>query len=169
MSFVVRLSNLIEKVRETDLPDETFGETWTDWVNGELAESNANNAKNLGGRPRSTMDDEDESNQFDYNMEKIMSRFNTFNSLMSNSSNADEEEEDEGEGEAQEDFDLPKRGSDIPDMSGERPGTPMVPESRCEVDIPGETKVDSRYADASYWKVSGLESNSLEDLLADYQ
>lgn len=95
MSFVVRLANLIEKVRETSLTEAQFTDDWSAFVSGELAESNENNAKNLGGRPRSTMDDEDEANQFDYNMEKIMSRFNTFNSLMSNSSNNDDEEEDD--------------------------------------------------------------------------
>ena len=62
MSFVVRLANLIEKVRETSLTETTFSDDWSSFLQGEIAESNENNAKNLGGRPRSTMDDEDEAN-----------------------------------------------------------------------------------------------------------
>lgn len=86
MGFVVKLANLIKKKQDSEGldsvegADKVFNKNWSDFVEGELKESNNTNAKVLGGRPRSV--DEDE-NQFDVNMEKIMSRFNTFNSMMS--------------------------------------------------------------------------------------
>jgi len=101
MGFLIKLSNLVKKVFETDELStvegsaEVFNDEWTSYVNGELKQSNETNAKSLGGRPRSCMDEEDESNHFEVNMEKIMSRFNTFNSLMSNSSANEEDDEEE--------------------------------------------------------------------------
>jgi hypothetical protein len=89
MGFVVKLANLIiktielEKLMSESGASELFNENWNEFVSGELDTSNKTNAKSLGGRPRSTIEDDDDSNQFDVNMEKIMSRFNTFNSLMS--------------------------------------------------------------------------------------
>lgn len=98
MGFTIKLANLIIKKQESDdfksLPDASlvFNSDWEAFVSGELKSSNDQNSKVLGGRPRQA---EEEEQQFDVNMEKIMSRFNTFNSLMSASSSTDDDNEEE--------------------------------------------------------------------------
>ena len=107
----------------------------------------------LGGRPRQA---EEEENQFDVNMEKIMSRFNTFNSLMSASSSTDDDNEEEEQPEEQ------------PEDETEK--TELVEEEKVEnveVVLP-DTSLEPEYADNSYWRADGCE-DSLDDLLADYE
>ena len=138
MGFVIRLSNLVEKCRSSDCLDDldadsrVFNSEWKSFVEGELEDSNKTNSKSLGGRPRSSMDDDDEANQFDVNMEKIMSRFNTFNSLMSASSNADDDEEEDM---VQEEDDIIQEFNlESVEHNLVRPGTPqMKVEIRVEV------------------------------------
>lgn len=81
----------------TDLEgmEEIFNTDWTGFVNNELERSNERNSRNLGGRPTSTTSEDDETNQFDVNMDNIMKRFKCFNTIMQNNSSADEDEKDE--------------------------------------------------------------------------
>lgn len=100
MGFAIKLSNLIKKKCEAEQMttmeggEEIFTEDWTAYVEGELTKSNTENARNLGGRPHSNETDEEETNQFDVNMDRIMQRFNCFNSIMQNSTSEDEKGDD---------------------------------------------------------------------------
>lgn len=126
MGFCIKLSNLInDKVDSSDLKEmqeswdkeapssqeETVVSKWNSFVQNELATSNERNARNLGGRTQSTISDEEETNQFDVNMDNIMKRFKCFNTVISSSNNTDDDEEDEvinepeGEGEGDADGD----------------------------------------------------------------
>ena len=81
----------------TDLEgmEEIFNVDWTRFVKNELERSNERNSRNLGGRPTSTTSEDEETNQFDVNMDNIMKRFKCFNTIMQNNSSADEDEKDE--------------------------------------------------------------------------
>jgi len=97
-------------------------------------------------------------------MEKIMSRFNTFNSLMSTSSNNDDEEEEE----ANEDecaYEEPAEAEEIVPTTF----TPKTyVEKHIDVEVPSERVLENQYNDASYWKVTGCEDD-LDDLLKDFE
>ena len=101
MALIIKLANLLQK--HTDKPEvkeyiDALGDEWKSFVEGELKQSNILNTRSLGGQqPRSSQDDEDESNQYEVNMEKIMARFSNFNSVLSQSSSADNEDEEEEE------------------------------------------------------------------------
>lgn len=111
MGFVTQLANLIITAKSKDLESlegasAVFTDEWTEYVNGELESSNERNRRNLGGRPSSTTDEDDETNQFDVNMENIMKRFKSFSAVMQNNSSTDDDdekdEEDDDEGTANE-------------------------------------------------------------------
>ena len=61
---------------------EVFNAEWTAYMEGELQSSNTENARNLGGRPTSNETDDEETTNFDVNMDRIMQRFNVFNNIM---------------------------------------------------------------------------------------
>jgi len=103
MALVTKLGNLIQKFKENpevskylnSLPNQ---DEWKQFVEGELKRSNETNNKNLGGQqPRSSMDEDDDSKDYEMNMEKIMAKFSNFNTGMSNKSNNDDDEEEEEE------------------------------------------------------------------------
>ena len=152
MGFAVKLSNLIKKKMEADKMnemeggEEVFDANWTSYTDGELKSSNENNARNLGGRPHSSEAEEEETNQFDVNMDRIMQRFNCFNSIMQNSTTEDEKN----------------------DIADEPDQEDKGKQRHVEVTLPEEAPVDSSYSDAGYWKVQGCE-DELDDLLADYE
>lgn len=105
MGFVIKLANLIVKMKtnyssEDYKGDENFNKVysqdWEKFVEGELENSNDRNSKNLGGRPTSTTSDDDETNQFDVNMDNIMKRFKCFNNTMQNyNSSTDDDDKDD--------------------------------------------------------------------------
>ena len=78
-----------------------MGEEWRAFVDDELANSNTNNNKTLGGSTK--IDDGENSNgddpNYDDQMEKIMQRFTNFNQILSQGSNDTEENEDSDENE----------------------------------------------------------------------
>ena len=88
MGFVIKLANLIVKHRsQNDLDNceghaDVFNDEWEYFVSGELETSNERNKRNLGGRPTSTTSEDDETNQFDVNMDNIMKRFKCFNTIL---------------------------------------------------------------------------------------
>jgi len=61
---------------------DVFSSEWTEYLVGELETSNERNNRNLGGRTTEVNDDEDETNQFDVNMDNIMKRFKSFTTVM---------------------------------------------------------------------------------------
>lgn len=155
MGFAIKLANLIKKKQEADQMstmeggEEVFNAEWTAFMEGELTRSNNENARNLGGRPHSNDTEEEETNQFDVNMDRIMQRFNCFNSIMQNSTTEDEKNDDI---------------ADEPDEEDKSTGS----SAHVEVTLPEPVPLDSTYSDAGYWKVSGCEED-LDDLLADYE
>jgi hypothetical protein len=98
MATVIKLANLLNKHSDKiEVKEylETLGEDWKVFVDGELKTSNTLNTRSLGGQqPRNINDDDEDNNQYEVNMEKIMARFTNFNSVMS-SDNSNNEEEDE--------------------------------------------------------------------------
>lgn len=127
-------------------------------MQSELANSNERNARNLGGRTQSTVSDDDETNQFDVNMDNIMKRFKCFNTVISSNNTTDDDEEDEtinepeGEGESSTATDESK----------------PTEERQIEVNLPQQEVLNSKFADSGYWKVDPLEDD-LDALLADYE
>ena len=155
----------------TDLEgmEEIFNTDWTGFVNNELERSNERNSRNLGGRPTSTTSEDEETNQFDVNMDNIMKRFKCFNTIMQNNSSADEDEKDE----------------DVEDVSSNEPDAETDKDSRstllqldssdttaaeptCDVILPEVSEIDSKFADSGFWKIDPME-DELDDLLADYE
>lgn len=99
MGFVIKLANLIKTktdlITDVEKQSEVLTSEWQDFVSGELESSNERNARNLGGRTQSNVSDDDETNQFDVNMDNIMKRFKCFNSSMVSNTSTDEDEKDE--------------------------------------------------------------------------
>ena len=156
MGFAIKLSNLIKKKGEADQlstmegSDEIFNNEWTQYVEGELTRSNNENARNLGGRPHSNDTEEEETNQFDVNMDRIMQRFNCFNSIMQNSTSEDDKNDDI---------------NDEPDA--ERAGGSP---SKVEVTLPEPEVVDSKFSDAGFWKIEDeTTEEDLEALMAELE
>lgn len=167
MGLVVKLANLIIKTNDKDQLNVISSENqgWSEFVSGELEESNNTNAKSLGGRPRSNEKEEEEDTTFDVSMEKIMSRFNTFNSLMSNQSNNDDEEDEDESHEEQVGYEEPAEAEEVVPITI----TPKTfVEKHIEVEVPSERSLESQYTDASYWKVTGCEDD-LDELLKDFE
>lgn len=163
MGFVIKLANLIVKVKTMvaegmDL-EQVYTSGWDSFVSGELETSNERNGRNLGGRPTSTTDEDDENNQFDVNMDNIMKRFKCFNTIMQNNSSTDDDDKED-----EEDTNEPDREEDA---DGENRAAPAEIK-KIEVVLPEQSQVDSKYADAGYWKVDA-NIDELDDLLADYE
>lgn len=168
MGFVIELSNEIVKQKalsDNEAVNEVFSDDWRDFVGNELDRSNERNSRNLGGRPTSTHSDEDETNQFDVNMDNIMKRFKCFNTIMQNNSSTDDDDKEEevdelnepdGEGEGDADNDAEKATTES-----------SSDEKKCEVVIPSNHVVDPEFADRGFWK--HIDDADLDDLLADYQ
>lgn len=117
MNLVVQISNQLKKRNEAPKEGETAGaektedivvagvldgagEEWRAFVDGELKSSNDNNAKNLGGSTtKNDKDSENEDNNYDVQMEKIMARFTNFNQILSagNNDNNDEDSDEDGD------------------------------------------------------------------------
>jgi hypothetical protein len=112
MALVVSISNkLIKKFKGNGTAGsedatiieylDNVGEEWRAFVDDELANSNTNNNKTLGGSTK--IDDGENSNgddpNYDDQMEKIMQRFTNFNQILSQGSNDTEENDDSDENE----------------------------------------------------------------------
>ena len=166
MGFVIKLGNLLVKNKASLSEDEkdvseVYSSNWDSFVSGELETSNERNGRNLGGRPTSTTSEDDDTNQFDVNMDNIMKRFKCFNTIMQNNSSTDEDDKDD-EDESNE----PDRDEDADTDS--RTTAVKVEAPKIEVIIPEQTQVDAKFADSGYWKVDATE-DELDDLLADYE
>jgi hypothetical protein len=100
MAAVIKIAAAINKYK--DKPEvkeyvESLGDDWKSFIEGEFKRSTDINNKNLGDqRPRSSIDDEDDNN-YEMNMDKIMAKFSNFNSGMASKSNEEEEEEQEAQ------------------------------------------------------------------------
>jgi len=161
MGFVIKLGNILKKqvddlqVLFKNLADDS----WTTFVDGELRRSNEINQRNLGGQqPFNSFDEEEDSNSYEQNMEKIMQRFTSFtNQMSSNNSNNDDNDNDNDNDEED-------------DVLRDRSNSEEA-EKTIEVTLPEDTnKVDAEFADGSYWRVdTGASDDLLDELLADYE
>lgn len=170
MALVTKLGNLIQKFKENpevskylnSLPNQ---DEWKQFVEGELKRSNETNNKNLGGQqPRSSMDEDDDSKDYEMNMEKIMAKFSNFNTGMSNKSNNDDDEEEEEETEInknqdEEDKEKHEYYDDEQKAEGKIDTEPML----------SLEPLDQEFVDQTYWKTDVLGGKSVEDLMADYE
>lgn len=166
MGFVIKLANLLVK-NKTSLAEgekdvsEVYSSNWDSFVSGELETSNERNGRNLGGRPTSTTSEDDDTNQFDVNMDNIMKRFKCFNTIMQNNSSTDEDDkDDEDESNEPDTYDEADTDSRTTAVNVEVP--------KIDVIIPEPTKVDAKFANSGYWKLDATE-DELDDLLADYE
>lgn len=161
MGFVIKLGNILKKqvddlqVLFKNLADDS----WTAFVDGELKKSNEINQRNLGGQqPFNSFDEEEDSNSYEQNMEKIMQRFTSFtNSMSSNNSNNDDNKNDN---DSDEEDDVLRDRSNSEDA-----------QKQIEVVLPEDNnKVDGEFADGNYWRVdTGASDELLDELLADYE
>lgn len=160
MGFVIKLGNILKKQVE-DLQilfKQLADDSWTGFVDGELKKSNDINQRNLGGQqPFNSLDDEDESNSYEQNMEKIMQRFTSFTNVMS-SNNSNNDDNDNNNDDDNDDDVLRDRSN-------------SEDEKHIDVVLPDDNdKVDSDFADGTYWRVgSALNNDLLDELLADYE
>jgi len=166
MGFVIKLGNLLVKNKASLAEDEkdvseVYSSNWDSFVSGELETSNERNGRNLGGRPTSTTSEDDDTNQFDVNMDNIMKRFKCFNTIMQNNSSTDEDDKDD-----EDENNEPDRDEEAD--SDSRTTAVSVEAPKIEVIIPEQTKVDAKFANSGYWKLDATE-DELDDLLADYE
>ena len=114
--------------------ENVFNDSWNSFVAGELEVSNERNRRNLGGRPTSRTSEDDETNQFDVNMDNIMKRFKCFNTLVQNNSSTDDDDKDD-----KEDKDQKEEEEDTinePEGEGEGRGQANNKEAKIEVVLP---------------------------------
>lgn len=96
MAAVIKLGQLIKKYKDDEEISKFLQEEWTAFEEGELARSVEVNQRSLGGQqPKQANDDDDDSNSYEMNMEKIMQRFSNFNTLVSQHSNTDDDDDEE--------------------------------------------------------------------------
>lgn len=108
MGLVVSVSNKLQKRFKgtTTKPEDAtiveyldnVGEEWRAFVDDELANSNANDAKTLGGSSKPDeggSDNGDDPNNIDDQMEKIMQRFSNFNQMLTSGSKNDDDGDDD--------------------------------------------------------------------------
>jgi hypothetical protein len=73
---------------------DVFNDQWEVYLGDEVEKSNKNDTTTLGGASKANNDmSDDEPAQFDDNMESIMGRFNSFNSLMSSNNTEDNDDD----------------------------------------------------------------------------
>lgn len=104
------------------------------------------------------------------NMEKIMAKFSTFNSRMSeksnNSKDDDDEEDDETEIQRNDDEeDHEEKKDQHGDNEDNQPSLVKI-----ESDFKEQEPLNTNFTDNEYWKsVNILSNTSVDDLLADYE
>jgi len=176
MALVVKVSNkLVKKFKGngTNVPEDAtvveyldnVGEEWRAFVDDELANSNTNNNKTLGGSTK--VDDGENSGgddpNYDDQMEKIMQRFTNFNQILSQGSNDNEENDDSDENDdttegtvedAQESSEADAAIGEVDSMKIEK------------VDLKEVAPLDKEYIDHAYWEVKTPEVD-IDSLLAE--
>jgi hypothetical protein len=162
MALVVSISNkLVKKFKGTVNPGtedatvveylDNVGEEWRAFVDDELANSNTNNNKTLGGSTK--IDDGENSNgddpNYDDQMEKIMQRFTNFNQILSQGSNDTEENEDSDENEENPDTAI----NDSDDTEGDDKNSETESMKIEKVDIREPEPLEVEYIDSTFWNV----------------
>ena len=169
MGCIVKLANSIKKQADSDdfykqeNADEVFNSDWKAFMDGEVTSSNKADKTTLGGASKFQGEDsaEDEPAQFDDNMDAIMGRFNSFNSLMGSSSNSSAIEDDKDNEEEL-----------APVIVTEFEEEKVYTTSNIEVELPKpeDERCDENFYDNAYWGSSDhVNDDELEEMLADYE
>jgi hypothetical protein len=161
MALVVSISNnLVKKFKGNGTAGtedatvveylDNVGEEWRAFVDDELASSNTNNNKTLGGSTK--IDDGENSNgddpNYDDQMEKIMQRFTNFNQILSQGSNDTEENDDSDENEDTPDTAI----NDSDDTDAEETKTTESETMKIEkVEIKEPEPLAVEFIDNTYW------------------
>lgn len=97
LSLVMKEFQIVDEFDDCEGVSDVFNEQWELYLNDEVEKSVKNDLTTLGGASKANADmSDDEPAQFDDNMESIMGRFNSFNSLMSsNNTNDDDDDREE--------------------------------------------------------------------------
>ena len=150
MAVLTKVANMLQ--RNQDKEDiKTYLESvegWQQYSEEDLKKINEVYNRSLGGQqPRqSNADEEENDNNYEVNMEKIMARFTNFNQIQSNSSNQDEDEDDEKQNDEDEEN---KKSNQDEEMFKDLPLNTEDLSSQ-------ETKepVDAKFGDNNYWKAT---------------
>ena len=178
MALVVSISNkLVKKFKGTGTVGtedasvveylDAVGEEWRAFVDDELANSNTNNNKTLGGSTK--IDDGENSGgddpNYDDQMEKIMQRFTNFNQILSQGSNDTEENDDSDENEETPDNAI----NDSDDTADEDSKTENMKIEK--VTIKEITPLNEEFVDNTYWNVGQAAEADIDydSLLADLE
>lgn len=178
MALVVSISNkLVKKFKGTGAAGtedqivvdylDNVGEEWRAFVDDELANSNTNNNKTLGGSTKPDDGDGENSGNDDPNyddqMEKIMQRFTNFNQILSQGSNDAEENDDSDENEQ-----TPDTAVHDSDDSDDEKKSDMKIE---KVTIQEAEPLAKEYVDNTYWSVGKTEDEEVDydSLLAELE
>jgi hypothetical protein len=181
MALVVQISNQLKKRVETPKEGEASektedtvisgvldnaGEEWRAFVDGELKSSNDNNAKNLGGSTtKNDKDSENEDNNYDVQMEKIMARFTNFNQILSagNTDNNDEDSDEDNENTQDDEKDKSGNYDEDDDDDGEESGQQI---KKVDAKAPGD--LVKEYCDNNYWDMgASSEEIDVDSLMAE--
>ena len=165
MGLVVSISNkLVKRFKGTDTKAEdatvveyldNCGEEWRAFVDDELAISNANDQKTLGGS--SKPDDpgsEDGDTNIDVQMDAIMRRFSNFNSMLNNNNDDTTNDDDNDTDDTS--------GTDDKGISPDASDVMKIEKVELKVLEP----LEEEFIDNSYWKVTKPEAEE-EDI--DYE
>ena len=173
MGLVISVSNKLqkrydgqEKQEDATVSEylEETGEDWRAFVDGELKSSNENNNKTLGGcttKPYCDDNDED-TKEYDVQMEKIMARFTNFNQMLSQNSGNDDDDDDDDEAndyEKNENFDEDdeEKKVDARDFDSDQ-GVKVEP-----VNLVVTEDLQQDYTDNSFWDI-GKAKQDVEDI-----
>lgn len=154
MGLVVSVSNkLVKRFKGTDTKPEdatvveyldNCGEEWRAFVDDELASSNANDSKTLGGSSKpDDQNSEEGGDNIDVQMDAIMRRFSNFNQML-NSGQNDQDNDDEAETED---------ASTAEDDKGQSIDSSDVMKIE-KVEIKVSEPLEKEFIDNSYWNIT---------------
>lgn len=165
MAAVIKLANCIKKVGDQELfstqenAEQIYTDEWQNFMSGEVEKSNKADLTTLGGASKFQGEDsaEDEPAHFEDNMDAIMGRFNSFNSLMgSGNSGTTEREEQERD--------------EPPVIIAEFQEEKIYPD--IEVKLPEEEDEENcDYHQNVYWSspTETVDDDELDSMLEDYE
>ena len=143
---------------------EGVGEEWTGFKEGELASSNENNNKTLGGTSKPNDFDDEQDNSYEVQMEKIMARFTNFNQIISQGNSNDDDDDDDDDETTHEDKDqtFDEDDEDTPDVSGSEMKIQKV-------SLP-EEELDKDFTDNNFWRMDSQNSEvDVDSLLSELE
>lgn len=111
---------------------------------------------------------DDEPAQFDDNMESIMGRFNSFNSLMSSNNT---EDNDDDKDDLNDDDDRENPMEDLEAMlQDNQTEESVINVIEVDVPLPEDQRMDTNFVDSSFWKKEQeVDDDDLDAMLADFE